>query len=273
MKKPSYLFIAAFAFLYSCQSKNEVKLVDGPHFSVNKGKGDNGISGQQGGSQTSGNLAIPGAFGAFAANNNSKKAEPEVIVEELPRSYKSRKFMNDVSNISYDLFMIPGNIVSYNPKDSSYTMRTLKAITKNNKPPVVTPISDGLIYSAKINSNTSFNGSYLIGGINVARDEILELNIQDVAISSVPDSLIDIEAIKSAIANIPEEDKKYLYYVKSVTLTTLDNRKYTEAKFDASINSCFVTAGGKTYSSNEKFKRDRTVSLFTVPLSNFIGSR
>ena len=180
--------------------------------------------------------------------------------------------MNDISNISYDLFMIPGNIVTFNPKDTTYTMRTLKAITKNNKPPVVNPISDGQVYSAKINSAVSFNGSFLIGGINVARDEIMELNIQDVAISSVPDSLIDIEAIKSAIANIPDDDKKYLYYVKSVTLTTLDSRKYTESKFDASINSCFVTAGGKTYSSNEKFQRERVISILKVSLDNLISA-
>ena len=270
MKKLFLIIIPALAFMYSCHSNNDVQLIDGPHFSVNKGKGDNPVTQQS--TQTGSDTNYPTAFGAINNTNNAKKAEPEVIVEDLPRSYKARKFLNDISGFSYDLFMIPGNIVSYNSKDSSYSFRTLKAITKNHKPPVVAAINDGNVYSAKINSNTSFNGSYLIGGINVGRDEIVELNIQDVAISSVPDSLIDNDAIEAAIAKIPEDDKKNLYFIKSVTLTTVDNRKYVEAKFDASINSCFVTAGGKTYSSNEKFKRDRVVSMFIVPLSNLITS-
>ena len=166
--------------------------------------------------------------------------------------------------------MIPGNIVTFHPKDSTYEFRTPKAITKNNKPPIVSAINDGILYSAKINSTTSFNGSYLIGGINVSKDEIAELSIQDVATSTVPDSLVDVEAIKGAIANLSDDDKKDLYYIKAATLTYIDNRKYTESKFDASINSCFVTAGGKTYSSNEKFKREKTVSVFMIPLAHLI---
>jgi len=272
MKKSYLVIIPLLAAVYSCKSGgNTVQLVDGIKFGVNKGKGDSADSNEHT-SQPGNDSNTPTAFsGAYSATNAGKKTEPEVIVEELPRTYKQRKFMNDVSNITYDLFMIPGNIVTFNPKDTTYQMRTLRAITKNNKLPIVQPINDGQLYSAKINSAVSFNGSYLIGGINVARDEIMELNIQDVAIATVPDSLIDIDAIKSAIASIPDEEKKNLYYVKSVTLTTIDTRKYNEAKFDASINSCFVTAGGKTYSSNEKFKRDKTVSIYTVPLSNFIG--
>ena len=169
--------------------------------------------------------------------------------------------------------MIPGNIVTFHPKDSTYEFRTTRAITKGNKPPIVTSIGgEGSLYSAKINSNTSFNGSYLIGGLNVNRDEIMEISIQDVAISTVPDSLVDEGAIKATIASLSDDEKKDLYYIKAVTLTYIDNRKYTEAKFDASINSCFVTAGGKTYSSNEKFRREKTVSLFLIPLAHLLST-
>ncbi|HTI59431.1 hypothetical protein [Mucilaginibacter sp.] len=278
MKKPYLVIIPALFVFYSCH-QNEIKLIDGPKFSVNKGKKDNadfsaGGTGTGDGNGTAGAGAV--ALNGFNLNSNeamSKKDIPQTIVEELPRSYKQRKFMNDVSSISYDLFMIPGNIVTFNPTDTTYQMRTLRAITKNSKPPVVTSINDGVLYSAKVNSTTSFNGSYLIGGLNVNRDEIMELNIQDVAISTVPDSLIDVDAIKSAIADIPAEEKKNLYYIKSATLTLIENRKYTESKFDASINSFFVTSGGKTYSSNEKLKRDRTVSIYIVPLDHIISAR
>jgi hypothetical protein len=272
--KPYHLIIPALFLFYSCH-QSEVKIVDGPKFSVNKGKKERtDLGGQSGDQGTNGGFdATQGtAFGALNTNNANKKIEPEVIVEELPRTYKQRKFLNDVSGFTNDLFMIPGNIVTYNPKDSSYQFRTLKAIIKGNKAPIVTSIGDGSIYSAKINSTTSFNGTYLIGGLTVNRDEIMELNIADVAISTVPDSLMDIDAIKSAISQIPDDEKKNTFFIKAATLTFLDSRKYTESKFDASVNSCFVTAGGKTYSSNEKFRRDKSVSMWIIPLDRILNS-
>lgn len=282
--KRSYLITSLVIFaLYSCHN-NEVKLLEnGPKFSVNKGKketvdfsnADNsgGVNGAGIEANKSGALNGPLTLaGTSSASSFSKKLEPMVIVEDLPRSYKQRKFINNVSGISYDLFMIPGNIVKYNPVDSSYEFKTLKAIIKGNKPPVASAINDGLLYSAKINSNTSFNGSYLIGGLNVNKDEIMELNIQDAAKSTVPDSLIDVEVIKQVAQSLPADQRKNYFYVKGVTLTLIDNRKYTESKFDASINSCFVTAGGKIYSSNEKFQRERTISVFLVSLDNILSA-
>jgi hypothetical protein len=272
MKKPHYLIIPVLFALYSCHSgPAPVQLINGQKFSVNKGKPDNSdFSNPNNGAGMGGTSPVT-AFGAYNSATN-KKVEPEVVVEELPRSYKQRKFLNDVAGISYDLFMIPGNIVTFHPKDTTYEFRTSKAITKGNKSPVVTSLGgDGSLYSAKINSTTSFNGSYLIGGLSVNRDEIMEISIQDVAISTVPDSLVDVDALKATIANLSDDEKKDLYYIKAATLTYIDNRKYTEAKFDASINSCFVTAGGKTYSSNEKFKREKTVSVFLIPLAHLLS--
>ena len=280
MKTPYLIPVLLLFILCSCHN-NEVKLLEnGPKFSVNKGKKEvldfsdpNNGAGATGKSDNKGgalngqlNLASTSSAAMF-----SKKQEPLVIVEDLPRSYKQRKFINNISEISYDLFMVPGNIVKFNPKDTSYEFKTLKAIIKGNKPPVATTINDGMLYSAKINANTSFNGSFLIGGLNVSRDEIMELNIQDAAKSAVPDSLIDVDVVKQVAESIPAEDRKNYFYIKSVTLTLIDNRKYTEAKFDASINSCFVTAGGKTYSSNEKFQRERTISVFLVSLDNILS--
>jgi hypothetical protein len=279
MKKPYHLLIPVLFIFFSCHnSSNDVKLIDGPKFGVNKGKPDQAdFSGpNRTGSPAAGVDATQGAafngLNLASAASASRKIEPEVVAEELPRSYKQRKFLTDLSGLESNLFMIPGNIVRFNPKDTTYQFRTLRAITKGGKPPIVSTISDGAIYSAKITSSTSFNGSYLIIGLNVNKDETMELNIQDVASSTVPDSLVDVEAIRGAIANIPDDQKKDLYYIKAATLTYIDSRKYTEAKFDASINSCFVTAGGKTYSSNEKFKRDKTVAIFIVPLDNIIST-
>lgn len=284
MKRLYLIPVLVIFILYSCHN-NEVKLLEnGPKFSVNKGKkevidfGDpnngaaaagNGANADNKSGALNGDLNLASTS---SATMFSKKTGPIVIVEDLPRSYKQRKFINNISEISYDLFMIPGNIVKFNPKDTSYEFKTLKAIIKGNKPPVANAINDGMLYSAKINSNTSFNGSFLIGGLNVSKDEIMELNIQDAAKSAVPDSLIDVDVVKQVAEGIPAEDRKNYFYIKSVTLTLIDNRKYTESKFDASINSCFVTAGGKTYSSNEKFQRERTISVFLVSLDNILSA-
>jgi hypothetical protein len=282
MKRPYLITALAMLALYSCHN-NEVKLLEnGPKFSVNKGKKEaldfsdpnNGAAVTAGGIDAN-KGALNGSVtlgGPASAEMFSKKADLPVIVEDLPRSYKQRKFINNISGISYDLFMIPGNIVKFNPADTSYEFKTLRAIIRGNKPPVATAINDGLLYSAKINATTSFNGSYLIGGLNVNKDEIMELNIQDAAKSTVPDSLIDVAVIKEVAQSIPPEDRKNYFYIKGVTLTLIDNRKYTESKFDASVNSCFVTAGGKIYSSNEKFQRERTISVFLVSLDNIIST-
>lgn len=286
MKNLNLTPLLLIAALCSCHNK-DVQLVDnGPKFSVNKGKkevidfadpgagpGPYAVSGSNTDSSKGGPLG--GAVNLASTANTAilaKKAEAPTITEDLPRSYKQRKFINNVSEISYDLFMIPGNIVKFNPKDTSYEFKTLKAIIKGNKPPLATTINDGMLYSAKINYNTSFNGSYLIGGLNVAKNEIMELNIQDAAKAMVPDSLIDVDVIKQVAQTLPAEERKNYYYIKSVTLTLIDNRKFTESKFDSGVNSSFVTAGGKTYSSNEKFQRERTISVFLVSLDNLLSA-
>ncbi|MBS1526625.1 MAG: hypothetical protein JST19_13295 [Bacteroidetes bacterium] len=276
MKRPYLILIPAFFILYSCHH-DVVQLVDGPKFSVNKGKKeviDFSDPTNAGASSVGVTAALNGpAFAAPAsAAGFGRKLEPEPATEDLPRSYKTRKFLTNASDLAYDLFVIPGNIVKYNPGDTSYEFKTLKAIIKGNKEPVATTVNDGILYSAKINSNTSFNGSYLIGGLSCSKDEIMELNIQDAAKSSVPDSLIDVDQIKRIAESLPADQRKNYFYVKSVTLTLIDNRKYAEGKFDASINSCFVTAGGKTYTSNEKFQREKTISVFLVSLDNLISA-
>src|SRR5882724_6713085 len=131
MKRPYHLLIPAVFAFYSCHNgPAAVQLINGPKFSLNKGKGDNANfdNPTAGASAGMGGGTQPVAFGSFNLASASKKVEPELIVEELPKSYKQRRFLNDVSGISYDLFMIPGNIVTFHPKDTTYEFRTPRAI-------------------------------------------------------------------------------------------------------------------------------------------------
>lgn len=185
----------------------------------------------------------------------------------LPRSYAARKFMNDLAtNISTDISDIPGNIVSYNAKDTSYSFRTAKGITKDGKPAVGRTINDGLIYSAIVTPQTSFNGSYLIGGFAAGINEIMEISIRDEAVYSVPDSLIDFDAIRNATKNMSADERKNLYYVKAATLTSINAKKYTLSKFNPAINSFYITLGGKVYATREKTRSEKVVSVFLIPV-------
>ena len=106
MKRPYHLLIPAVFTFYSCHNSSPaVQLINGSRFSLNKGKGDNANfdhpangpgTGMGGATQST-------ALAGFNLASASKKIEPEVIVEELPKSYKQRRFLNDVSGISYTI--------------------------------------------------------------------------------------------------------------------------------------------------------------------------
>jgi len=73
----------------------------------------------------------------------------------------------NLAGMTYDIFLIPGNIVKYDTTTENYEFRTLKGVIKNNKSPQINVIDDGILYSSKINSGASFNSSVLIGGLSV----------------------------------------------------------------------------------------------------------
>jgi hypothetical protein len=193
------------------------------------------------------------------------KSRPADTPGTLPRRYMARKFLNDVSGMT-DLRTIPGNIVTYNPKDSSYNFRTLKPLIKDNKLPVTQLIDDGTIFSAIITPKTGFNGSYLINKLYAAPNEVMELTIRDEALVSVPDSLVDVAMIKLAANAMTADEKMNSYYVKAVTATAMISRKYTLTKFSAGANSFYVTVDGKVYGTPGKSSVDRVVSMWLLPL-------
>ncbi|MGZ3821273.1 MAG: hypothetical protein ACXVB6_11815, partial [Mucilaginibacter sp.] len=111
MKRPYLIPILVIASLFCSCHSNEVKLLEnGPKFSVNKGKkevidfGDPSNGADVSGVDANKSGALNGQLnlaGTASASAFSKKMEPLVITEDLPRSYKQRKFINNVSEISY----------------------------------------------------------------------------------------------------------------------------------------------------------------------------
>ncbi len=200
-----------------------------------------------------------------------KKPEP-FTNEELPKSYTDRTFLKGLVNSTYDIFLVPGYIVKLDPKTGNYQRKTLTAVIRNNKMPVTAVIADGLVYSNKINNSASFSASAVIGGLSVGNKQMMELVIQDINSSTVPDSLIDKALIASIIKDqIPEEERKNYFYIKSATLTLINNKIYKETSFEAKVNSTYVTAEGKIFNSNDKFSRNRIVSVELISLEDLIN--
>ncbi len=98
----------------------------------------------------------------------------------------------------------------------------------------------------------------------------MELIIQDVIFSIITDDLILKEEVKKVAEKLTETERKNYFFVKGTTLTIVNNKKYKEQKFDAKINYTFVTAEGKVYGNNEKFSRERLVSLDLVALDEIL---
>lgn len=192
------------------------------------------------------------------------------INEELPKSYTGRKIIKNTAALSYDIFYLPGNIVRFDEADSNYVLVTLKAMLKNSVNPTAESLDNEILYSNKIDDRASFNASALIAGLSVEKNQLLELVIQDVAKSVAPDNLIDEEKIRENLMKIDSERRKDYYFIKSVLLTTVQNRKYQKSDFSAKVNLNYLTANGTVYSTNEKFSKERVVSMDLVSLNDIL---
>ncbi|MGZ3753231.1 MAG: hypothetical protein ACXVAU_18245 [Mucilaginibacter sp.] len=197
------------------------------------------------------------------------KKQVAVDSNDLPPSYKKRKFFQGapLTNPS----ALPGNLVKYSPKDSTYEIKTLRPIIKPSTQSLTNMIEDGMLYSGKVTQKTGFNGSYLIEGLQAGPNEVMELSIRDYARFFVPDSVIDIETIKTVAQSIPQDERKNYYYVKSITLSQIDYQKFTLSKFDVTKNASYITIGGKVYSTTGKPLGERIITMFIVPLETLMN--
>ena len=199
--------LAAITFLTACNNKQaneQVKLLEkGQSFSVY----ENSLSQNDADSSSA---FIEEKLNTEKFLGLGKKPEP-FTNEELPTSYKNRKFIKNLAGMTYDIFLIPGNIVKYDTTTKDYEFKTLKGIIKNNISPQINVIDDGILYSSKINSGASFNASALIGGLSVDSKKIMELIIQDAAKSIVPDTLIDVDVLKKIAESIPADQRKIFF--------------------------------------------------------------
>jgi hypothetical protein len=210
----------------------------------------------------------------------------------LPDSYKNRKFLSDMAGLDFDPATAPGNIVKYDSASSGYEFLTLKAIIKGGKPAIAQKLADAVIFSGKVTSTSSFNGSYLINGISVKKSEEMDINLRDDAVYSVPDGQVDTATIRDAVKSLSASELINLFYITSATVTIINYNihpkpnvtmqkvdKLSKGKPDTVKNGTYYKIKeSKTpppYSSsgsNVKMFTDKTISIIAIPVADLLAT-
>jgi hypothetical protein len=190
--------------------------------------------------------------------------------EALPVSYTDRRFIKGSSALTYDIDLLPGNIVKYDPKKDNYEIMNLTRFVKNGENPKNKLIEDGILYDQKINSGASFNGSGLIANLSITKDQLAEILIQDIMRSIVPDELILTDSIRAKVQKIPAAELGKYYFVRSSVLTIINYRVFKKTSFSVGISCSYVTADHKVYSSTDKMRRERMISVDLIPLKDLL---
>ena len=210
----------------------------------------------------------------------------------LPDSYKNRKFLGYDGGVDYDAASIPGNIVKYDSASMGYAIVTMKAIIKGGKPAVAQKLTNAVIFSGKMTSASSFNGSNLINGIKVEKNQEMYMEIRDDAVYSVPDGQVDTTGIKAATQSLSVGERKKFFYITSATVSIItykvndkpDARMEKVGKLSKGIpdtakkGAYYKIKESKTpapYSSsgaNSKTLTDKTISIQITPVNDFFNS-
>ena len=186
----------------------------------------------------------------------------------LPKSYTQRNFFGPNASYNYNIDLLPGFLVRYDPYKESYQPASYKRYYKQT--PKITLISDGLIYSHKFNRKASFNGSYLIANIKVEDESIIDLNIEDVAVCSlIEDSLYKDRELYEAALMYSDEETRNLFIVKGVTLTVIKYKTFEKISTITGVSGEFLSADAGYFKSNENIYRDVLISLDLMSLYDF----
>lgn len=206
-------------------------------------------------------------FQLIQIEGETRPKDPIKSEDLLPSYYLERKFYRGGSDTyTYEVGGLPGNIVKYDAETGKYEIATLVKFTKSN-PPTKTLV-DSIIYSSKVASGFSLSGSFLIGGIEVGKDQAMEIIIEDVVNCLLEDSMIDFASLNQYVAKNAEDLGAY-YFIKGCVLSTVTVKKFKKSKFTSKINASFITLQGDVYSSQDKFSSQRLLSLELVSLKDY----
>lgn len=185
----------------------------------------------------------------------------------FPKDFTDRTFIKGLAMYRNNIEELAGSLIIIEDNEKA---SVLGRYIKNNQPPIKNITLSDVLYSSKINTKSSLNGSYMIASASASANSIVELIITDINGVLIPEQSIPYLEICNASQNVDKETKRKIYYVRSVKLTAVHSKAYKEVNIEAGINGTVFSAGGKVYSNSDQFKTDYVVSVDLVSFTNLL---
>ncbi|MDZ4712644.1 MAG: hypothetical protein SGI89_10010 [bacterium] len=174
------------------------------------------------------------------------------------KEYLERSFFNGVSS-RYNINEIPGHIFKDN-HDGTYQKISVKRFVKNYSYPEV-KLVDKVYFTDRVTDTKQLNASAKIIGVNIDKENIIELTLKDETTAYLQDSLINDTLITAFINRINPSELQDYYFVQGVTISSVTHRSYKKQSYKAKVDYAWVTASGSSYGSKENIKSKLDISL------------
>ena len=185
----------------------------------------------------------------------------------LPKDYTDRTFIKGLAMYRNKIEELVGCLIILEDNDKA---SIIGQYIEFNQPPVKNINLSDVLYSSKINSSASFNGSYMIASASATATSIVELILTDINGVLIPEKSIPYLEICKASKKVDSLIKKQIYYIRSVKLTNVHSKAYRKITSDTSLSGMVFNVGGKVYNSSDQFKNDYVVAVDMVSLNNLL---
>ncbi|MCE3295980.1 MAG: hypothetical protein K0R65_1694 [Crocinitomicaceae bacterium] len=188
----------------------------------------------------------------------------------FPLDYSDRTFIKGLAMFRNEIEKLAGSLIILEDNGKA---KIIGQYIKHDQGPLEKKELSDVLYSSKINFESSVNGSYMIASISASSKSIIELIITDINGVLVPEESIPYLEICSAAQNMDKEIKKKIYYVRSAKLTSVHSKAYSQIDASTAISGTVFSIGGKVYNSSDQFKNDYVVSVDLIDLNNLLMTK
>ncbi len=174
------------------------------------------------------------------------------------KEYSERSFFKGVAS-KYNIIEIPGHIFKDN-HDGTYQKISIKRFVKNYGYPEV-KLVDKVYFSDRVTDTKQLNASAKIIGVNIDKENIIELILKDETTAYLQDSLINDTLISAFINRTDPNELEDYYFVQGVTISSVTHRTYKKQSYKAKIDYAWLSASGSSYGSKENIRSKLDISL------------
>ena len=196
----------------------------------------------------------------------------EIEFKKLEESLFERKIIIPSGASAFYINRLVGRVVEFKGKNN-YEPRFLDCMFDSETMPEVKVIDskEGTLFSSKIHKNLNLNFNVLTFlGIKFDISQLIELTVKDESCCYINNNQISKEKIKETIKKIPDTELDNYSLILSVLTTTVEHRIFNSTELKLNVETTYITAGGKAFSSNDSFSRKRQFSIEIIPLKDII---